>query len=191
MAANFSILGLWAGPWLRDVAGLPRDALADVLLASAAAMTVGFVGGGVIADLLGRIGISLMRVMSFGIVLFLAANAVLVFQVAPSAIWPWLLFGLTANMTMLAYPELSRSFPLSYAGRVNTALNLLVFVAGFTAQSAIGWIIDFWPTLPNGGYQPEAYKVAFGVLLVLQVLTFFWFLWQQRRLGSPQDSHKS
>ena len=186
MAANFSIQGLWAGPWLRDVADLPRDALADVLLASAAAMTVGFVGGGVIADLLGRIGVGLMRVMSVGILLFLIANAVLVFQVAPQAIWPWLLFGVTANMTMLAYPELSRSFPLSYAGRVNTALNLLVFVAGFTAQSAVGWIIDLWPTLPDGGYQPEAYRVAFGVLLALQILAFLWFLWRQGTQGKTR-----
>jgi predicted MFS family arabinose efflux permease len=41
-ATNMALQGLWAGPWLADVAGLNRDEVAVCLLALAAATTAGF-----------------------------------------------------------------------------------------------------------------------------------------------------
>src|SRR3546814_9256621 len=67
MASSMAIQGLWIGPWLRDVAGLDRAGLAGYLLANAASMTIGFLSGGLAADLLGRIGIGLVKVMSGGV----------------------------------------------------------------------------------------------------------------------------
>src|SRR5690606_20401264 len=47
-ALNFAWQGLWAGPWLRDVAGLDGSARAEVLLAYALGLTVGsFLSGSV------------------------------------------------------------------------------------------------------------------------------------------------
>ena len=42
-ASFFSIQGLWAGPWLRDVAEIDRTAAAGILLAVAVAMVSGFI----------------------------------------------------------------------------------------------------------------------------------------------------
>jgi hypothetical protein len=70
---------------------------------------------------------------------------------------------------------LSQKFAAELAGRANTALNLLVFVAAFAAQWGIGAIINCWPQRPDGGYAPAGYQAAFGILLGLQVVAVLWF----------------
>ena len=57
-ATSMAVLGLWAGPWLKDVGGLPPEGVARTLLAGAAAMAVGSILTGGLADLLGRRGTS-------------------------------------------------------------------------------------------------------------------------------------
>ncbi|MCZ6523211.1 MAG: MFS transporter, partial [Alphaproteobacteria bacterium] len=48
-ATGFALQGLWAGPWLRDVAGLDRVEIADHLFVLAGAMTLGMLMTGVLA----------------------------------------------------------------------------------------------------------------------------------------------
>jgi hypothetical protein len=71
---------------------------------------------------------------------------------------------------------LSQSFPLHLSGRVSTALNLLVFVAAFSAQWGIGAIINMWPGTADGGYAPAGYQAAFAMPLLLQLLAVLWFI---------------
>lgn len=174
-ASSFAIQGLWAGPWLKDIAGFGRDQVAVYLFILTLSMTVGMVAVGLVADLLGRLGVRLTRIMGGGIILFMASQIAFILEVDRTGVWPWVLFGLTANMMTLAYPLLSRHFPLDHAGRANTGLNLLVFVGAFVTQYAIGEIIDLWPPTADGGYAPVAYRVAFGAVLATQVLAFIWF----------------
>jgi sugar phosphate permease len=181
VAASFSIQGLWAGPWLEDVAGFDSAGKANYLLMLAAAMTVGMIVTGLAADLLGRLGVGLASVMGGGIAVFLVAQVAIVLELDPTGVWPWVLFGLTANTMTLAYPQLCRQFPLDYAGRVNTGLNVLVFAGAFIAQSAMGAIIDLWPPAPGGGFLPVAYQAAFGATLAIEGAAFAWFLVAGRR----------
>ncbi len=171
-----AIQTLWAGPWFKDVAGFDRPGVAESLAVLAAALAVGSVAGGIIADLLGRLGVSLMTVLGWGMVAFIATQAVITFELAPTAIWPWIVFGLTSNAMVFAFPLLNRHFPLELGGRTNTALNVLIFAGVFLAQPAIGWIIDIFPVAPDGGYLPEAYRAAFGAVLLVQLVGFAWFL---------------
>ena len=76
----------------------------------------------------------------------------------------------------LAYAELSRHFPLAYAGRANTALNLLVFLGAFGAQYAIGLVIGLWPVV-DGRSPAAAYTAAFAMVLVVQLAALAWFYW--------------
>ncbi len=179
MSSNFSIQGLWAGPWLRDVAGFDSDRVAAHLFGLALSMTIGFVATGVVADRLAARGIGLMSVMGAGMALFSLTLGVIVMGLAPTAVWPWVLFGLLGNATALAYPQLSRHFPLAYAGRANTALNLLVFLGAFGAQYAIGLVIDLWPSV-EGRSPAEAYTAAFAMMLGLQLAALAWFFWAGR-----------
>jgi nitrate/nitrite transporter NarK len=174
MGAGMAIQGLWAAPWLRDIAHLSPGGVADYLFATTAAMTVGFAGVGLATDVLRRYGIGPFAVMTAGTVILIGSQAAMVFEVDPTGLWIWILFGVTNNITVLSYPLLSRHFPLRYAGRANGGLNLLVFAAAFAAQYAIGAIIGLWPAGADGGYAPDAYPIAFGIFLALQIAAFLW-----------------
>ena len=180
-AASMAILGLWAGPWLKDIAGFDRGQVAAHLLAAAAAMAVGSVAAGVAADLAGRAGLELRHVLAVGTAVFLLAQTAIVFEVAPQAYWPWILFGLSAGFTVLVMPQISGHFPLEFAGRANTALNVLLFAMAFTTQYAIGGIIELWPPGAGGGYAPAGYRASFGLFLGLQTLAFLWLIRPERR----------
>ncbi len=179
MASNMSIQSLWAGPWLRDVAGFDSDRVAGYLFGLALSMTIGFVATGLVADRLAARGIGLMSVMGAGMALFSLSLGVIVMGLVPEALWPWVLFGLLGNATALAYPQLSRHFPLAFAGRANTALNLLVFLGAFGAQYAIGLVIDQWPSV-DGRSPAEAYTAAFAMVLAVQLAALAWFFWAGR-----------
>jgi MFS family permease len=69
-AAFMAIQTLWAGPWLRDVAMLDRFAVAEYLFATAAAMAVGFVAMGFIAERLAKRGVPLLLVSTTGMLIF-------------------------------------------------------------------------------------------------------------------------
>lgn len=187
MGTGMAIQGLWAAPWLRDIAGLGPGGVADYLFATTVAMTLGFAGTGVLVELLRRHGVGPYAVMVAGTVILIGSQAAMALEVDPTGLWIWILFGLTNNITVLSYPLLSRHFPLRYAGRANGGLNLLVFVAAFAAQYAIGGIIGLWPAAADGGYAPDAYPIAFGIFVVLQIAAFFWLLWPTRAVTASPD----
>jgi len=176
MAASLAIQGLWAGPWLRDVAGFDRHGVAAYLFAIAAAMTAGFVVTGALADWCGRRGVGLIRVIGGLAAAFLLAQAAITFELAPTAMLPWLAFGLLANGAALVYPLLNRHFPIALAGRAATGLNTLAFFGAFAGQYLLGAAIDQWPPAEPGTYQPDAYRWAFGGLLALQAASLAWYL---------------
>ncbi len=176
IGASMALQSLWAGPWLSDVAGLGEAAVATRLLIAAIALTCGFMIGGLVGDLAERAGLPLTWVVGAGTLAFMGAQALLVFEVAPRAYWPWIWFGLTSNLGTLAYPILSQHFPLTHSGRANTALNLLIFLSAFTVQTAIGWALEAWPQGAAGRPPAQAYAWVFGGLLALQAVSVAWFL---------------
>lgn len=188
MSTGLAIHSLWAGPWLRDVAGLTQPEIARYLLFTAIALTIGFVIGGVLADRLRKLGIGLEALLIADVVIFAGIQAVLVLRLDVEAVWPWIAFGFFSNLgSVYAFPLLARSFPLGYAGRANTAVNLVMFFGVFGVQFAIGGLLDLWQPDTEGRYPAEAYSVAFGVFLVLQVLALGWYLlFRPRR---PDGTH--
>jgi hypothetical protein len=174
-ATNMALQGLWAGPWLADVAGLDRPELAVSLLALAAATTAGFLFWGVAASRLARRGVTPLALFKFGTAVFLGVQLLLTFGISSGAPALWVAFGLFGTSGSLTFSTLSQAFPVSMTGRANTALNLLVFLAAFACQWAFGAIVNLWPAAP-GRYHPDGYSAAFATLLVLQLLAFAWLL---------------
>jgi MFS family permease len=173
---HIAIQTLWAGPWLRDVAGFSRDGVAAYLGIMAIGFLVGTLIIGAVADWLGRRGIGLLHIMLGYIAVFMAVELAIILEWTAAAGMLWLMFGMIGQSGILAYPWLSRYFGVSLAGRANTALNFVVFTTAFLAQYLIGTVIDLWPTTSQGNYQPEAYQAAFGAFLGLQVLALVWYL---------------
>ena len=177
-ASFISIQSLWSGPWLRNVAGLDRTETAATLMLVALAMMSGFLGIGFLAERLARIGIPTVRVSAAGMSLFMLIQAVIVMQ--PGADWStpvWILFGFFGTSGIIQYASLSQHFPKNLAGRVNTAINLLVFISIFFLQWMIGVIIELWPPGSAVNYAPQSFQAAFGLLLAMQLMALGWFLY--------------
>jgi predicted MFS family arabinose efflux permease len=186
-AASMAIQGLWAGPWLRDVAGLSRDAAAAHLLAMALATMSGFLLWGNLAARLARRGVSGMSVLAVGMGGFLVVQLVLAlgWRGAPALVW--IAFGVFGTAGSVTYAILSHRFPSAQAGRVITALNALVFTNAFLLQWGMGAIIERWPA-PSGHYHPDGFRAAFGTFLLVQVLGYGWMLRQWRRAARTADA---
>jgi predicted MFS family arabinose efflux permease len=180
-ATGTSVQGLWAGPWLRDVAGLSRIAVADQLFVMALALSLGSMFGGVLADALRRFGIGVLFIAAGAAVIFMVAELGIVLEYVGLSVLLWTAFGATFNVVTLTYSALSQHFPTAFAGRANTALNVMSGGGAFATQYAIGGIINLWPQSEAGRYDPVAYQVAFGTMLVLQVVAFLWFLASSRK----------
>lgn len=179
-AAFLSIQGLWAGPWLKDVAELSRLEVGEHLALIPASMIVGFLSFGFISDRLRKVGVRTVTVAAAGMLLFMLAQLALIFVpgVAPALLW--CAFGLFGTSGIVCYAVLSQSFPKTLAGRVNTALNVLAFSAAFGAQWGLGGLIGLFPAEAPGAYQPAGYHLAFAVTLGIQLVCFVWLIWPRR-----------
>lgn len=175
-AAFLAIQGLWSGPWLRDVAGFEREMIARVLLMIAAAMVTGFILMGAAAERLSRLGIKPIVIAVAGMATFMITQGLLTLEVTSWSRTLWVLFGIFGTTGIIPYAVLSQSFPLHLSGRVNTGVNLLVFIAAFSAQWGIGAIINLWPGTAAGGYAPAGYQAGFAMMLCLQVIALLWFV---------------
>jgi predicted MFS family arabinose efflux permease len=177
---NMSVQGLWAGPWLVDVAGLGRQAVAFHLLALGVSTMIGFLFWGLLAARLLRSGIAPMTVLICASAMYLGVQLLLVLGVSGLALPIWIGWGFFGTSGSLAFAILSQQFPAHLSGRATTALNLLVFLTACASQWAFGAVVNQWP-VAGGGYQSAGYSVAFGVFLALQLCGFIWMIGGHRR----------
>jgi hypothetical protein len=112
--------------------------------------------------------------------LFLAVQALITLGFGSgSGFWPvalWVLFGAFGTTGSLIYAGLAGAFPPELAGRVNTTINLLIFLTAFAAQWGIGVIINRWPAAAPGRFAAEGYETAFAVVLAVQGAGFLWLI---------------
>lgn len=173
--AALAVAGLWAGPWLRDVAGLSRPEVASHLMLVAAALGAGFFTMGAVAERLSRLGVRPVTIAGAGMAALTLVMAVMAVG-APDELWLLLAaFGFFSSSGSLSYAVLSQHFPRQLAARANTAQNMLVFTFAFSMQWAIGAIVGYWEDPVTQQYSPEGYQVAFGGLVILQVSALCWF----------------
>ena len=183
------IQSLWAGPWLRDVAGFDRDAVASGLLAIAAAQMVGLLASGYLATWFGRRGIQPTKIMFVGIAIFLGVESLIFLQWTGAVVLLWALFGLFGPSSVLLYAIMSQRFPRAYGGRVNTSLNFSMFAGIIAVQWGFGAVIDLFPTGPDGTYDARGYATGFAILIAVQIAALLWFvigglIWREERNSS-------
>ncbi|MCW8943892.1 MAG: MFS transporter [Sedimenticola sp.] len=184
-----AIQSLWAGPWLQDIGKLERSAMADTLLLTASAMVAGFLVMGTLAERLARIGLPAILLSAGGMLVFQLIQLVIILGPTEQSLsLIWLAFGFFGTTGIIQYAVLSQHYPRHLAGRVNTAMNLLVFVCIFLLQYTIGIIIDLWPEVSPGHYLGIAYQAAFGFVLLLQATAFIWFVWAYWQRNTTQKT---
>jgi len=185
----WALQGLWAAPWLADVAALQHDAVVHQLFVMAVALCVGALLIGVAADQLRRFGVTPRALLVVFAICFVAAELVLVLRVPIAPSVPWAVIATTGAATVLSFAILADCFAPEIAGRANAALGLFHVSGAFVVQSMIGLIIEIWPRDAGGHYPASAYAAAFGATIVLQAASLIWFLIPRgARLEAPAAS---
>ena len=175
-----SVSGLWAGTWLRDVAGLDRADAANVLAGLTIAMVSGFVILGNVTSALSRRGISTFTTATAVVVTAWIPLVLMIVMEEEAPVWfCWITFGFFASGGILYFAGLSQSFPKHISGRVNAAMNVMVFAGAFLLQWGIGVVIGYWSA--GDAFSVAGYRVAFSVLLGLQGVGLGWYLVYRKR----------
>ncbi len=174
---SFTWQGLWAGPWLRDVAGLGEGARATVLFAYAAGMAAGSFLMGHLSSFVQARGWPPLAVGFTAMGVQLALQ--LLFALAPPGgvaglMAAWALFAIAASAGPISYAAIGQRFPTELAGRVATAINASMLALVFVLQAGIGAVLDLWPRLPDGGWDPAGYRVALLGTVSLQAIALLW-----------------
>lgn len=175
-----SLLGLWAGPWMRDVAGLDRSELAFHLLFAAGAFGVGGVLWGTLSDRLAQRGVPPLLTYVAGCTACTVVMIPIVLGYGAASLLLWTLFMGLSPFGTLSYPLLAARFPKHMTGRVVTALNMVTFLLAFAVQAGVGAIINLWPAV-DGHYAVEGYGTAFALCWLLQAASVIWLAYAERR----------
>jgi MFS family permease len=180
IGSAWALQGLWAGPWLADVEGLPRHDVVMHLLWMAIALSASALILGIAGDRLGRRGVSLSTTFAIATSLALLAQLALVLR-WPVPTWlPWIAIAGIGAGTVLSYAIVSEFFPKSASGRASGALNLLHIGYAFVVQLGTGFVVDIWP-IEAGRPPPVAYQTALGMNLTMQAVALLWFVRPNRR----------
>lgn len=186
-ALNFTWQGLWAGPWLRDVAGLGIEARAQVLFVYAAGLAAGSLSWGAIASRLAARGMNPMRAVEAAMAALAAMQLLLVLRPQHGLPLLWAAFAFSASAGSTGYTLIAQTFPVALTGRVSTAMNATMLTMVFLLQSAIGAVLDLWPRTAAGGWDPRGYSAALSMTLVLQLAASAWMLLGGRVSAAAPD----
>jgi len=187
VGTSWSLQGLWAAPWLKDVDGLDRGGVVQMLGIMAIAVSASGLLLGIAADRLRRHGIKTHQVLAATLGVSMLAQVVLVLGWPVPAALPWALIAAAGAATVLSYATLAEYFPKEASGRANAALNILHVGSAFAIQCATGLVIEQWPPVQDH-YLAEAHRSAMAIMLMLQTIALAWFCLAARR--KPLARHR-
>jgi hypothetical protein len=188
IGTSWSLQGLWAAPWLRDVAGLGRTSVVDHLSVMAFAVCTSAILLGMLAKWSRRRGIKTEWVLAGVLGLSMSAQTALLMGCPLPSYLTWSLIAAASAATVLSFAILTEYFPKEISGRANAALNLLHVGIAFLLQTGTGLIIAQWPQ-SEGTYPAEAHQTAMATLLGLEVGALGWFALSAARIPIPHSGN--
>jgi MFS family permease len=181
----FGVQGLWLGRWLADVGHYSDLEVGYLLYLSMAAIILGAIANGQLTQWAARRGVPMLCIAATCVALFVLVQIGLLSPWRPAFPLLAVLFTLTGTATGIDYTILTQSVPAGLSGRAVTCLNLLIFLGAFGVQAGFGLVLASWP--PNALQQlpAAAYQTAFGLLIALQLIGLWRYLWPRRsgRMG--------
>lgn len=172
-----AIQTLWAVPWMTRVAGYTPVQAATSLFWINVAMLTTFWSWGLLIPRLTRRGVHTNQLIAWGTPLSLLLLAIIVIageSGARHAGLLWALFCVSSTFLSLAQPAVGMAFPAELAGRALSAYNLVIFAGVFVVQWGIGLLIDAFAA--GGWAQAQAFQGALAVFLLLNLLSYLYFL---------------
>jgi MFS family permease len=173
-AVGLSVQGLWAGPWLVDVANMAPSQIGSYLLLISAGMLVANIAMGKVMTALILRGVSGPWFASVCCVAALVGQLPFLLSWSASPALVMIAFGLTHVAGNLVFAALFPMFPAEVRGRLSTTLNFLMFGLGFLLQWCIGLVVNLFPAGAVGRYAPQGYETAFAIMAGIQVIIIAW-----------------
>ncbi|MFZ1106401.1 MAG: MFS transporter [Hyphomicrobiaceae bacterium] len=188
VGTSFSLQGLWAAPWLADVAGFDRPAVVEHLTLMATALAASALLLGAVAERLRRAGIPTELFLAAMLALSMAAQLALLLGLPVSSRLLFAVVAAAGAATVLSFAVLAQYFPKEVSGRANAALGVLNMGTAFGLQCLSGFIVALWPA-DGGRYPAEAHQTAMAAGLGLQLIALAVFITPKRRLKPAPMAH--
>ncbi len=174
-----AIQSLWAGPWLANVAGLTPTGAAQGLFVINLGMLSAFMAWGLVTPWLYGRGWTAQRLVERAAPLSLLTIVACALAGPAAGAAAWALFCVSSTVVSLSQPAIGQAFPATLAGRALSAYNLVIFLGVFMIQWGMGVVIDVGQA--RGAGVVASYQWAVGLLALLCVTSYVWFMWRGRR----------
>ncbi len=168
-APAMTILGLWGGPYLKDVHGLDGVARGHVLLAMVATSIVGILVFGPL-DRYFRTRKRIVAVAAGLMVATLASLAVLARPPLWLAVALFIAVAFLQQFYVVLAAHSRASFPDHMIGRAGTTLNMTSIIGIALMQGLFGLIVGAFPGA-HGAAPALAYRLGFGAMAVSVALS--------------------
>ena len=169
------IVGLWGGPYLAHIYGMSLEQRGNLLLVPVLTQIVGSMLWGMLDRLIS--GYRLPVLVGAGATAAALGFLALVGTLTPLGLVLWLAaFGLVAAYGPVLIAHGKSLFPSHQVGRGLTVLNMGSMGGTFLAQAISGFVIELFPTAPDGGYALAAYRCVLGLqaaFILLACLIYF------------------
>jgi MFS family permease len=176
IGSAWAFQGLWAVPWLADVALLGRAEIVHHLFLMGVALCAGALLIGIVSQAARSVGVGPALLFGTMASVFIAAELALVCRARLPTESICAVLAAMGGATVLSYTLLTDLFPREARGRANAALNVLHIGAAFAMQTAIGLVVGLWERDGGGHYPAHAYQIAFSSIVILQLCALLWFL---------------
>jgi len=175
----FAILTLWAGPWMTRVSGYTPIESATGLFWINVTMLISFFLWGYALPKLSIRGFGTMKLLKLGLPISFFVLFIIILLGSKAGSIHWTIYILSTISLSLTQPAVALAFPKHLAGKAFTSYNLILFIGIFAMQWGIGLIIDLVKHLGFG--EIFAFQVSFFVFLVFCVLSYFYFIYCNRK----------
>ena len=166
---------LWTAPWLIDVAGFSPQNVPGAMLLIVLGIIPGYLLSGYVTDALGRRRIDKASLFAIYTAAFILLQAVLVGGPRDGAVALWVGFVVLGTGSVIAYVILTPMFPKELSGRLNTSINLVVFLVAFIIQASVGHALQ-WAEQSLGATRAGAHGIVLGGLVGVQTAMWIWFI---------------
>lgn len=175
-----SLQTLWIGPWMIQVLGYDPEQSAQILFLFNGVMLLGYAFNAWCIPRANSKGYKTLNYIKWLLAVGLVAQFFAITLTTQYSWLLWILLAVTATGHILGQSTVITVFPTRNAGIASTSYNLLIFVGAFIFQWGIGWGIDLLTAA--GTEKPDAFRQVFFAFLILQVISYIWFLFYPKPL---------
>jgi MFS family permease len=156
------IVGLWGGPYLTHIYGFDLEQRGSFLLIPVLTQIAGSIVWGPMDRLVGSYKLPVL--VGAGATAAALAYLALVGTLSPPMLVLWFAaFGFLTAYGPVLIAHGRALFPLHQLGRGLTLLNMGSMGGTFLAQAVSGFVIQLFPTGPDGAYELAAYQLVFAL----------------------------